>query len=78
MQKETDIVASAPPEEPETLADGDLDGLSAGAYGGSNSCEPYAGDNTCEQPSGGHASFEDLQIKRDPKKTTRTRGFTAE
>ncbi len=61
--KDVNIIATAPDDAPEMLNADELDAISAGAYGGSNSCEPYAGDNTCEPPRGGHASFQDLTIK---------------
>lgn len=64
MTRSKDIIASEPSEAPELLGEDDLDAVHAGAYGGSNSCEPYAGDNTCEPPQGGgRASFTDLTIR---------------
>ncbi len=61
--KDSDIIATAPDDLPEVLGADELDAISAGAYGGSNSCEPYSGDNSCEQPSGGHAGFQELTIR---------------
>lgn len=62
------IVATAPDDAPEVLSSDELEAMSAGAYGGSSSCEPYAGDNTCEPPAGGHAGFQTLPIKRPTTK----------
>ncbi len=76
MPDQDDIIAIAEANAPEELALETLDELSAGAYGGSNSCEPYGGDNTCEPPAGGHASFQDLQIKRPETRKNLTR-FTS-
>ena len=81
MNDHDDIVATAGPDMPEVLDAETLDTFSAGAYGGSNSCEPYAGDNTCEPPRSGHASFQDLTIKPSPQKSQRAgrtnAGFTS-
>lgn len=63
------IVATAPDDAPEVLGADELEAISAGAYGGSSSCEPYAGDNTCERPAAGHASFQTLPIKRPALKS---------
>ncbi|MEM1299674.1 MAG: hypothetical protein AAGH68_10380 [Pseudomonadota bacterium] len=75
-----DIVATEPPETPELLSEADLDAASAGAYGGSNSCEPYAGDNTCEPPrKAGRANFTDLTIRPKPiDHSADQRGFTSD
>ena len=62
-----DIIATAPGDSPEMLGGEALDAVSAGAYGGSNSCEPYAGESACENPGAGHASIQDLKIER-PKR----------
>lgn len=81
MPDQDDIIATAAPDAPEELELETLDELSAGAYGGSNSCDPYGGDNTCEPPAGGHASFQDLEIRRPPEKSQRVGsgdpGFTS-
>ena len=80
MTRPDDIIATEPDEAPEVLTDEVLDAASAGAYGGSNSCEPYAGDNTCEPPAPcGRASFTDLTIR--PKQVdplTARRGFSSD
>ena len=74
MDDEKNIVAREAPAAPKTLNEDDLDALSAGAYGGSNSCEPYAGDNTCEPPrkGAGRAELQDLTIA--PRQTDHSTG----
>ncbi|MEM7213421.1 MAG: hypothetical protein AAF479_16305 [Pseudomonadota bacterium] len=77
MADQNDIIASAPTDAPEVLDIETLDALSAGAYGGSNSCDPYSGDNSCEDPGAGHASIQDLQIRKPRTKSTTSRRFSA-
>lgn len=75
MTNAPDIIATASPDEPETLTAENLDVVSAGAYGGSNSCEPYGGDNTCEPPAAGRAEFQTIPIERPESHATAQKGL---
>ncbi|MEM9058991.1 MAG: hypothetical protein AAGD13_00890 [Pseudomonadota bacterium] len=77
MTQKADIVATAAQDAPEFLDTDDLESLSAGAYGGHNSCEPYGGDNTCEPPGAGRAEFQTLPIERPDRAVKSARGLTA-
>ena len=70
MADQNDIIASAPADVPEVLDIETLDALSAGAYGGTNTCDPYSGENSCENPGAGRAEFQTLPIEKPELKVS--------
>ena len=70
MTKPDDIIATAPADVPEVLDLETLDALSAGAYGGTNTCDPYSGENSCENPGAGRVEFQTIPIEKPELKVS--------